>query len=158
MSASNALHWIEVWEYCLKMARRTFPFDPDAADDAATDCFDRFVRIYGQTGLKNYQPWVGRSIACLKKNVLRERARFWIAANEEEGEVIERLRPVAPTQEARIDAKRWLQRIDQLDGAERSAFAILAEGGNVKDVMDEHNLGPREALNLIAAARRQLHK
>jgi hypothetical protein len=155
MSASNPIVWLDVYEYCRETANRAFPCDQEAADEIASDCFDRYMRIYGNCGMRNYRAWVGRSIAGLRKNYLKQQWRYrWI--EDETDDPLERIRPVQPDQETLVDIKRWKERIELLEDRQREAFLIIADGGNVKDVMEELGIGPKEALAIIAEARRQL--
>lgn len=155
MSGFNPAVWLDVYEYCYETASRAFPCDQDAAEEIASDCFDRYMRIYADVGLENYKAWVGRSIAGLRKNYLKQQWRYrWI--EDETDDPLERIRPVQPDQETLVDIKRWKERIDQLEDRYRDAFLVIADGGNLKDVMEELGIGPREALIVITEARRQL--
>lgn len=131
------------------------PYDHDGSEEIASDCFDRFVRIYGVTGLGKWQQWVGRSIAGLKKNYLREQ---WVyrQQKDETEDPMERPIPVRALQDDAFDFKRCLEWIEELDDPERSAFKIIADGGNVKHIMEELRIGPKEALAVIAEGRRKL--
>lgn len=151
-------HWLEVYNYTYAYARQLIPGDIDGAEDIASDCFERFVRIYGSTGLSEskWRNWVTRSLAGLKKTYLREQWGFRIVRQDETDDPLERVRPVAANQEELYDVARWKEKIEALEGRHRDAFRIIADGGNVKDVMEEFGIGPREALAIIHDARRQL--
>lgn len=54
------------------------------------------------------------------------------------------------------DAQILRHHSQRLPEREQWAFDILADGGNVKDVMDEMHVGPREALALMHQVRTKL--
>lgn len=139
------------------MAARALRGDPDGADEIASDCFDRYIRIYGECGVENYKAWVGRSIAGLRKNYVWRQWKDRVTLDETH-QPMERIRPAQIDQETLFDIQRWKEKIEGLDERARDAFLIIADGGTVKDIMDELGIGPSEALAIVQDARQQLKR
>jgi hypothetical protein len=154
MSGSDYDLWIRVYSYTQKMAARAYPYDPEAAADLASDCFDIYVRRHAGEGIVNYQPWIGRSIAGLKKS--RERSLRRAMSVDDENLPIDTLANLSPQQEPFYDAQVVRKLSSKLPERERWVFEIIADGGNVKDVMEELHVGPREALALLHQVRIKL--
>lgn len=152
-SGFDPAYWIEVHDYVGKMARRAFPYNSDAADDIASDCFARFLKIYGNKRLTDYQAWVGRSIAGLRKNHIREREGRISLYDPDGVEMMDRMRASSANQESVFEARAWLDEIERLPSRERRAFRILADCGDIRDIMAEMHVGPTEALYLVKSGR-----
>lgn len=151
MYASND-KLIKIYAYVQRMAARAYPNDVESAAEIADDCFDRFVRLHHEKSeMVNYHAWVGRSISGLKKNLERRRRRELSLDDDEM--VFDRLANLSPQQEPHFDAQVVRKIAEHLPELEKWAFDIVADGGSVKDVMDEMNVGPREALALLHQVR-----
>jgi hypothetical protein len=154
MYASND-KLIKVYAYIQRMAARAYPNDIQAAAEIADDCLDRFMRLHHtKADMVNYHAWIGRSISGLKKNL--ERARRHELSLDDDELIFDKLANLAPQQEIYCDAQTLKKLADRLPERERWAFEILADGGTVKDVMDEMHVGPREALALLHQVRIKL--
>jgi hypothetical protein len=152
---SNPQQWLKVYNYSHIVAARLLPADPTAAADIASECFDIFMRLHSETGLSgDYRKWVGKTIGCLRKRLLKERARR-LSAEDEEMFFTLSLRAL-PTQEAWCDAESVRKFAECLPAREAWAFEIIADGGTVKDLMDEMHIGPREALARLHQMRLRL--
>lgn len=151
MSESRHPLWSEVYAYTQKMAARACRNDPDAAGEIAADCFDRFLRLHGDTEMKDYEAWIGRSINGLKKNMERQKARSVDITDEDLG--LERMYNIAPQQMINYDARLFASLADQLGEREQLAFSIIVDGGTVKDLCADMHIGPREAIALLTQIR-----
>jgi hypothetical protein len=145
MFMCDAAKMISVYAYTQRMAARAYPNDVEAAADIASECFDIFVRNHIDD-LGDYHAWIGRSVSGLKKNRDRELRR---RTSLDDGEMVfDRLANLSPQQEPSYDAKVLRRLSCRLNERERWAFDIIADGGNIKDIIDEMYVGPREALAL----------
>lgn len=146
--------WLKVYAYVQRMAARAYRNDVEAAADIASECFDIFIRLH-RDNPGNYHAWIGRTISCLKKTKERERRREM--SLDDDAMVFDRVMGTThPQQDICWDAAILRHHSDKLPEQERWAFEILADGGTVKDVIEEMCVGPREALALLHQVRIKL--